>query len=81
MRTTARLSATSAEGARNERANMQRAFFQHLDKMFNELERFWNPPPPPPEPEMVYVEAEEGSNRLGYRDFNARLFAAPLRWR
>jgi hypothetical protein len=35
-----------------------------------ELDAMINPPPPPPEPEVVYVEATEGSDELGTRDFN-----------
>jgi hypothetical protein len=71
--------------AHAQRQRMQRAFMQHLDNTFNELERFWNPPPPMPEPEqteIVYLSPEEReSPRLGDPDFNPRLFAHPLRWR
>jgi hypothetical protein len=62
---------------------MRQAFFQHLDNTFNELERFWNPPTPEPAPQVEYVcvsEDEQGVGRLGYRDFNAKLFASPVRW-
>ena len=70
--------------AQVQRANMQRAFLAHHENVFNELYAFFNPPPPPPEPEteIVYVpEDEQGIGRLGYRDFNAKLFGgSALRW-
>src|SRR5262249_53727417 len=63
-----------------QRANMHRAFMQHLDDTFNELDAYFNPPAPSaPEPEIVYVEPSEGSNRLGTPDFNPKLFASPMR--
>jgi hypothetical protein len=60
---------------------MRRAFFRRQTQILGELDRFVNPPPLPPEPEVIYVEAEQGIGRLGYSDFNAKLFASPLRWR
>jgi hypothetical protein len=45
-----------------------------------DLERHFNPPPPVSEPEVIYVEAEQGTGRLGYSDFDVRLMAQPLRW-
>jgi len=35
-----------------------------------DVERHFDPPPPPPEPEVIYVEAAEGSDQLGDRDFS-----------
>jgi hypothetical protein len=53
--------------------------------VFNELDRHFNPLAPALEPldvEVIYVSEDEmGSPRLGSPDFNARLFAQPLRWR
>jgi hypothetical protein len=39
-------------------------------------------PEPEPEVEAVYASPDEqGVGRLGYSDYNAKLFAQPLRWR
>jgi hypothetical protein len=35
-----------------------------------DIERHFNPPLPTPEPEVIYVEAAEGSDQLGDRDFS-----------
>jgi hypothetical protein len=53
--------------------------YQQRQTLMNELEAAINPPPPP-EPEIIYVEAEQGTGRLGYADFDPRLMARPLRW-
>jgi len=45
-----------------------------------DVERHLIPPPPEPEPEVIYVEAEQGTGRLGHADFDPRLMARPLRW-
>jgi hypothetical protein len=37
-------------------------------------------PPPPVEPQIIYIEAEQGTPRLGHTDFDPLLMARPLRW-
>lgn len=37
-------------------------------------------PPPPVEPQIIYIEAEQGTPRLGHTDFDPLLMAQPLRW-
>jgi hypothetical protein len=32
------------------------------------------------EPQVIYVEPEQGTGRLGYSDFDPALMAQPLRW-
>jgi hypothetical protein len=59
---------------------MRQTLLHQRAQTFAELERHFNPPPPPPEPEVIYIEAEQGTGRLGYRDFDAKLFSQPLRW-
>jgi hypothetical protein len=60
---------------------MQRAFLAHHEQAFNELQQFFSPPAPAPEPEIIYVEPEQGTGRLGYADFLPELMKQPLRWR
>jgi hypothetical protein len=37
-------------------------------------------PPPPVEPQIICIEAEQGTPRLGHTDFDPLLMAQPLRW-
>jgi hypothetical protein len=60
---------------------MRQALFQHLDGVFNELDRHFNPAPPAPEPDVdvIYLPEDEiGSPHLGTRNFNVKLFSS--RW-
>jgi hypothetical protein len=53
---------------------------QQMSTTMGELEQMINPPSAS-EPEVVYVEATEGSDQLGTRDFNYELWAKkPRSW-
>jgi hypothetical protein len=54
---------------------------QRRNALMAELEATINPPLPAPEPEVIYVEPEEGTGRLGYSDFSPELMKQPVRWR
>jgi hypothetical protein len=58
---------------------MRQTLLQQRAQTIADLERHFNPPPPA-EPEIIYVEAEQGTGRLGHSDFDPRLMAQPLRW-
>jgi primosomal protein N' len=54
---------------------------QQTQKIMADLEQYFNPRAPEPEPEIVYVEADEGSDELGTRDFNPKLWMQkPRSW-
>src|SRR5262249_42609020 len=66
-----------------QRETMRAAFLKNVGDVLSEVEQFFRPRPPAPEPqtEIVFVSADEqGTARLGYRDFNPQLFARPLKW-
>jgi hypothetical protein len=67
------LSALRAEAEQSAawRNTVQNAIaYQQRATLIGELESALTPPAPPPEPQIVYVEAEEGSDELGTADFN-----------
>jgi hypothetical protein len=63
-----------------QRQQIRQLQFQTNWNDLDELQRRFNPPPPAPEPEVIYVEAEEGTGRLGYADFSPDLLKQPMRW-
>ena len=54
---------------------------QQTQTLMGELDAMISPPAPPPEPQIVYVEAEQGSDQLGTADFNIELWSKkPRPW-
>jgi hypothetical protein len=62
-----------------QRQQMRQALMHQRAQVIAELDQHFNPPPPP-EPEIIYVEAEQDTGRLGHSDFDPRLMTQPLRW-
>jgi hypothetical protein len=59
---------------------MRQTLLQQRAQVIAELDQHFNPPPPAPEPEVIYIEAEQGTGRLGYSDFDPSLMTQPHRW-
>jgi len=73
--------ATTGMAAQCRTRRPQCCCHQQRQALLADLERTINPPPPPPEPQIIYVEAEEGSDQLGDRDFNVALWQKrPCSW-
>jgi hypothetical protein len=62
------------------RAQVRQILLRQRAQVIAELDQHFNPPPPSSESEIIYIEAEQGTGRLGHSDFDPRLMAQPLRW-
>ena len=62
------------------RQQMRQMLFQNTWNDLDELQRRLNPPPPAPGPEIIYVEPDRGTGRLGYADFSPELMKQPVSW-
>jgi hypothetical protein len=69
-----------AQVTQARRVQMQQALMENRAQIIADIERHLMNPPTPPEPTIIYVEADQGTGRLGHSDFDPRLMAQPLRW-
>jgi hypothetical protein len=60
-----------------QRQQQQQASLRYRQQSIDEIGQLIRPPPPQ-EPTVIYVE--EGTDRLGYRDFNPALMTQAHRW-
>src|SRR5262249_27338323 len=63
----------SRAGVQAQQIQVSQALLQNHARVMAEIETYFRPPAPPPEPDIMYVEAEQGSARLGYSDFDPKL--------